>query len=240
MNGQTLKGTKMTKELETKDGGDAHLFGGHRLEVRAFTEGGEFEGYGSVFNEIDSYGDQIVPGAFTNSLADHKSRGTLPAMLWQHDPYRPIGAYTEMKEDSRGLWVKGKLALDTQFGREAHSLLKMGALNGMSIGYRTREADKDNGIRTMREVELWEVSLVTFPANKSARVEGVKLREEIDEVQTLADMERFLKQTFNTSNRAATAIIARTKALIDCDRDDRAARAKFKAEAEKLIAVLKT
>ena len=103
-----------------------------RLEQRAIGDDGTIEGYGSVFNVVDDWGDIIVPGAFAATLAAHKAAGTMPAMLWQHRDAEPIGVWTDMVEDSRGLRVKGRLVLEAPRGKEAHALLKAGALNGLS------------------------------------------------------------------------------------------------------------
>ena len=114
-------------------------------EIRSFalqiksSEDGPIEGYGSVFGVKDSYDDVIAAGAFAATLAAHKAAGTMPAMLWQHDPDKPCGVWDEMSEDSGGLKVKGRLALETEKGKEAHALLKMGALNGLSIGFISKQ-----------------------------------------------------------------------------------------------------
>jgi HK97 family phage prohead protease len=144
-----------------------------------------FAGYGAVFGNVDSYGDVIAKGAFSKTLTDSKRGGNWPAMLSQHggmlgNDMTPIGVWTEMREDDHGLYVEGKLA-DTERGREAYSLLKMQprpALNGLSIGYRATEwsmrAKPDEPRRTLKSIDLYEVSLVTMPANPKARVSSVK------------------------------------------------------------------
>jgi uncharacterized protein len=134
-----------------------------------------FEGYGSVFGVVDAYDDIVAPGAFRRSLAEWRTKKAAPAMLWQHDPHQPTGVWDDLREDAHGLFVRGRLA-PTQLGRDAHALLKMGALSGLSIGFRTRksETDNDSGLRTLTDIELWEVSIVTFPANDPARITGVK------------------------------------------------------------------
>lgn len=159
-------------------------------EIKAVDETGMIEGYGSVFGNADSYSDVVVEGAFERSLEEAKTSGRMPAMLWQHDPEEPIGVWVDMREDSRGLYVKGKLA-DTQRGREARELIKLGALTGLSIGYTTKkyEIDKENDVRRLTEIELWEVSPVTFPANSEARITGVKASD----ISTPKDFERFLR-----------------------------------------------
>lgn len=158
-------------------------------ELKADDEG-IVEGYGSIFGNEDSYGDIVAPGAFEETLAEAKASGRLPAMLWQHDPSEPIGVWTDMAEDKRGLRVRGKFA-DTQRGREAFNLVKMGALSGLSIGYSTVgvEFDDESETRTLTKVKLWEVSPVTFPANDRARITRVK---SVD-IKTERDFERFLR-----------------------------------------------
>jgi HK97 family phage prohead protease len=134
-----------------------------------------FEGYGSVFGVEDSYADVVLPGAFAATIQRAEETGRMPAMLWQHDPTQVIGVWRSMKEDARGLHMVGELA-DTQLGREAYALLKMGALSGLSIGYQVigERWNRENDVRELTEIELWETSLVTFPANTAARVATVK------------------------------------------------------------------
>jgi HK97 family phage prohead protease len=143
-----------------------------------------FSGYGAAFNNIDSYGDVIVPGAFADTLADAKISGATPSMLLNHggwgasaEDHMPIGIWSKMYEDGVGLFVEGKLA-KTQRGLEAYELLKMGAITGMSIGYRAKTFEArtkpEDPKRKLTKVDLIEVSLVTFPANGKARVSSVK------------------------------------------------------------------
>jgi len=166
-----------------------------------------FEGYGSVFGVLDSYADVVAPGAFKRSLKEHKAAGRMPALLWQHDPSAPIGVYDEMREDDHGLYVKGRLS-DTQLGREAYTLLKDGALSGLSIGFNTRKSKIDNetGIRTLTDVQLWETSLVTFPANEAARITGVKTDGVLP---TEREFERWLRREGGFTEAEAKAIIAK-------------------------------
>jgi HK97 family phage prohead protease len=137
---------------------------------------GLIEGYGAVFANLDRGGDVIAKGAFQATLAEHKAQGTLPAMLWSHNPDKPIGTWTDVREDAKGLVVRGQLNLDTQGGREALALLKGRAVNGLSIGYVPKRSERDpkTGSRTLKEVELWEISLVTFPMNPQARITRAK------------------------------------------------------------------
>ncbi len=182
------------------------------FEVKSVKDDGTFVGYGSVFGNIDSYQEIVVPGAFTESLAAQKAAGRLPALLWQHRSGEPIGIYTDMREDSVGLHVEGKLALKTTRGAEAYELLKMSALSGLSIGFNTREDsyDKVTGIRTLKKVDLWEVSLVTFPANDAARISAVKT---IESISTLSEAERYLRDAGGFSRAQATALLSRLKSL---------------------------
>lgn len=145
------------------------------LEIKALSDR-EFEGHGSVFGNVDLGGDVVVPGAFKRTLAEHKRSGTLPVMLWMHKMDAPIGVWQEMKEDSRGLYVRGELA-DTILANEVRSLLKMKAVRGMSIGYRVTDAGYDrDGHRLLKDIDLHEVSVVTLGMNPLAKVEAVKAR----------------------------------------------------------------
>ncbi|MDH2311438.1 HK97 family phage prohead protease [Methylobacterium brachiatum] len=147
------------------------------LEIKALKDSGEFEGYGSTFGgEPDAYGDVIASGAYADSLAAHKAKGTMPKLFWQHDPGEPIGKWVSAKEDDRGLLMGGKLNMDVQRGREAYALLKAGDIDGLSIGYRIKEysVDTDTGVWTLEKLDLIEVSIVSVGANESAVVQSVK------------------------------------------------------------------
>jgi HK97 family phage prohead protease len=140
-------------------------------EGLSVTEGTRIEGYASLFGDPDRGGDVVAPGAFAASLQRMANEGRRVRMLWQHDPAQPIGVWDEAREDARGLWVKGRLLDGVARAREAAALIEAGALDGLSIGYRTLRAVKtDKGHRLLTELELWEVSLVTFPMLPSARV----------------------------------------------------------------------
>lgn len=138
-------------------------------------EAGELTGYASTFGgKPDRFGDVIAPGAFAKSLAEHRAAGTAPAFLWQHRTDEPIGTWSELSEDERGLLVKGKLVLDTLRGSEARSLVKSGAVRGLSIGFMTREFERTGFGRILKDVELLEISLATLPANPDAGITDVK------------------------------------------------------------------
>ena len=145
-------------------------------------DGHRIEGYASLFGLRDQGGDVVEPGAYKASLDRLATKGARIKMLWQHDPAQPIGIWEEVREDDRGLWVKGQILTDIEKGREAASLIAAGAIDGLSIGYRTVKARKDDkGQRLLSELELWEVSLVTFPMLPDARVGEAKGQEpEVD------------------------------------------------------------
>lgn len=188
------------------------------FDFKAAGDDGTFTGYGSVFNIEDGGGDIVIPGAFAESLTSQKAAGRLPAMLWQHRSAEPIGVYTAMEEDAVGLKVSGKLALKTARGAEAYELMKMGALSGLSIGYRSRDDsyDRVTGIRTLKKLDLLELSLVTFPMNDASRVASVK--GSIEELKTIRDVEEYLRDS-GLSRAAAVALIARVKSLGRSDSD---------------------
>lgn len=129
------------------------------------------EGYASLFGEIDQGRDIVQRGAYASSLARLAAKGQDIKMLWQHDPAQPIGVWQEVYEDDKGLYVKGRLLDNVARAQEAAALIDAGAIDGLSIGYRTVKSTKnDKGHRLLSELELWEVSLVTFPMLPSARV----------------------------------------------------------------------
>ena len=158
-------------ELEHRTPGSSYLQ--VPFEIKQINEDGVFEGYASVFGVLDDQGDIVISGAFAATIAAKGADGI--RMLWQHHPHFPIGTWLDLKEDERGLLVRGQLVLVGK-GEEAHALLKAKALRGLSFGYSAKksEHDDENGIRRLIEVELWEISLVTFPANLQAGVTGVK------------------------------------------------------------------
>lgn len=135
------------------------------------SEGHVVEGYASLFGKTDQGGDIVQKGAYAASLKRLAARQGRVKMLWQHDPGQPIGVWDEVREDATGLWVKGRILTEVERGREVAALLSAGAIDGLSIGYRTVKAERDGkGKRLLSELELWEVSLVTFPMLPEARV----------------------------------------------------------------------
>ncbi|TYR32126.1 HK97 family phage prohead protease [Mesorhizobium microcysteis] len=163
------------------------------FEVRsAEAATGIVTGYASVFGgPPDSYGDIIAPGAFTRTLAEHKSESTTPAMLWCHRSDEPVGRWLELKQDGHGLFVRGKLNLDTQAGRETHAHIKGGDVTGFSIGFLLSEGSRkrnDDRSWTITDLDLWEISVTPIPANKRARVSEVKsLQSKSDLIEMLRE-----------------------------------------------------
>lgn len=185
------------------------------FEVKSVKSDGTITGYASVFGEIDSYRDVVVAGAFNNSLEKRyraKARKGIP-MLDQHDTRTPVGLWPidDVKEDNVGLLVTGQINMKVQKGVENHALAEQGALSGLSIGYTTELDDWDESgqVRILREVDLWEISMVTFPAGDSARITSVKAISGLD---TLSDCETLLRDAgFSKSETAA--FVSRIKAL---------------------------
>lgn len=199
---------------------------GVALEAKAIGDDGTFEGYGSIFGNVDSYGEIVEPGAFTQSLVDSRRKGSSVKMLWQHDPSQPIGVWADMAEDSKGLYVQGRLLKDTvpQAGA-AYALLKEGALDGLSIGYRVDKAaphpDKQ-GILLLKKLQLKEVSVVTFAANDRARVTDVKHMIAAGLLPTVREFEEFLRDAGGFSKSVAAAIAAKATPLLRGEPDVKA------------------
>lgn len=195
---------------------------------------GTFSGYASLFDAIDLGHDVVERGAFARSL---KARGAAGIrMLYQHDPAEPIGRWTEIREDERGLFVRGRLAEGVARSREVLALMKSGALDGLSIGFRAvrARADTKSGIRHIIEADLWEISVVTFPMQPGARVERVKGFFAGGRLPTTRQFERWLTREAGLTRGEARAVIARGYAGLKRERD--AAR----ETEEGLAAVIRT
>lgn len=185
------------------------------LDVKKFASTGEFSGYASLFDRVDLSKDRISRGAFRVSL---KARG--PAgirMLFQHDPFEPIGTWQTVAEDARGLFVRGKIAADTQRGGEVLKLLQAGALDGLSIGFKTKSSltDRKTGVRTIREADLWEISIVTFPMQPQARISDIKQRLR----PTTREFEQWLTRDAGLTRREARCVIAKGYSHLSGKRD---------------------
>lgn len=179
------------------------------MQFKAVEKTGEFAGYLSVFGNMDSYRDIVMPGAFAETLAEWNSKGRLPPILWQHRGAEPIGPFTKMQEDQTGLYVEGRLLIeDLQRAKEAHALMTHKVVSGMSIGFETigEEWDKNERVRKLTKVKLWEGSIVTFPANEEAQIQVVKSALVAGRLPDLQTFERFLREAgFSKSQAAAIA-----------------------------------
>lgn len=204
---------------------------------------GTFEGYGAFFANKDSYGDVIQKGAFKDSLKEWKAKKKMPPMLAQHGGWMmtdmdaiPIGKWESLSEDDSGLYVKGRLInLETERGKNIHGAMKEGVLDGMSIGYRAKEftygTKPDEPRRTLKKIDIVEISVVTFPANDKARVQSVK-----GDIRTIREFEDFLRDAGGYSRAAAKAIAAGGfKAADPRDEDDRPA---WDGELDRLLSTI--
>jgi HK97 family phage prohead protease len=162
--------------MEDKRGLQTREFGG-TVEIKSLDLHGRFAGYASVFDVVDHQRDRVRVGAFQQSL-----KARLPQLLWQHQWENPIGIIEEIFEDDRGLYVRGRLLMEVEKAREAYALLKAGALRGLSIGYQAKQArrDPDTGVRELLQIELFEISIVTMPANAQANVTVLKQAQPYD------------------------------------------------------------
>lgn len=178
---------------------------------------GRFKGYASKFNGVDSYGDTIKPGAYSAWL----ETGVMPKMFFNHDPYSvPIGVYTDVKQDDVGLYVEGKLTLSIQRARDVFEAMKAGSVDGLSIGYRLAEdgfePNEHGGYDINKFENVREISIVTFPADGAARISEVK-GESIDKINTIRDLEKFLRDSGGFSKCDSQHLVARVKALLSAD-----------------------
>ncbi len=199
------------------------------LEIKSLKDSGEFEGYGSTFGgEPDAYGDVIAEGAYSDSLAAHKAKGTMPKLFWQHNADEPIGKWTDAVEDTHGLLMRGKLNMEVQRGREAYALLKAGDIDGLSIGYRIKEysVDTDTGIWTLEKLDLIEVSIVSVGANENAVVQSVKAAKAVhDLTEKLKAGDRLTEREFETWLKGLQLGFSNSQA-------ERAARLHLKGQGE--------
>jgi len=170
----------------------------------------EFTGHGSTFNNRDLGGDIVVKGAFRASLERHRQAGTWPKMFWAHQPDKVPGKWLDIREDDTGLAVHGVLA-DTPLGNEVHTLLKMEAVAGLSIGFQTVRSDFDgNGNRRLIELELHEVSVVSQPMNQAAQVSAIKRHDFANAIANIRDYEVFCRSAYNLSRGAAKRLASKT------------------------------
>lgn len=186
-----------------------------QLTVKGVNDDGHFSGYGSVFNNVDLHKDVILPGAFDVSLKRHKKNGTMPAMLWQHSMRDVVGLYDEMKEDDHGLFLSGQLLIGENIPEadKAYTLMKHKAVNGMSIGFNIpkggEEFNKEDEVWEIKEVDLVEVSIVTYPANPEAQIATVKAA-----MENPREFERLLRDAGLSSLQAKRLMSGGYEALI--------------------------
>lgn len=211
------------------------------FEVKATDDAGQIEGYGSIFGNIDSHGDIVAPGAFKRSLEKRRAKGDAIPMLWQHDSRDVRGVWSDYAEDETGLKLTGSLVMDASTGPDTLALLRAKAVRGLSIGFVTvaDEFDRKTGVRTLTEVDLWEVSLVTFPSNGDAMLTGVKSAEEID-AMSITEIEQFMRQAWDAPRSEAKRVISRLKALTAEREARRVEDATKRAELERLLRRLKS
>lgn len=195
------------KNLEQK-------FVGHSLaEVET---DGTFSGYASLFDVLDLGNETVSKGAFSKSLQGKGVENI--RLLFQHNPDEPIGRWLEIREDSKGLYVKGQINLQVDRGREVHALMRDGAIDGLSIGFKTIRSrlEKGGSFRRILEADLWEISIVTFPMLPDARVEQVKAQSNLP---TTRDFERWLVRDAGLTRSQARTVIVKGFASLDCERD---------------------
>jgi len=188
-------------------------------------DAGIFEGYASVFNGLDSYNDTVLPGAYKNTLENRKD----VAMLFNHSSFRSdmpsrIGKWLSMSEDDKGLYVRGQLALGHPTADAVYASMKWGTIDGLSIGYAAKQFDMVDNVRNLKEIDLYEVSVVDFPADGAARVSLDSVKSEIEALKSIRDAEKFLREAGNFSLQSAKTLLARIKSL---------AREEIKDEIEK-------
>ena len=181
-----LRKVKSFKNLENKN---------IDFEFKSLDCYGKFCGYASVFNVKDSYNDIVLPSAFKNTLLKKNCKKDIK-LLWQHSPDKPIGYFEVIKEDPVGLYVEGKIMLDIQQGREAYDLIKSKSVSGLSIGYKVKDFEYDvNNTRLLKEIDLFEISIVTFPANEFSNITFCKSKNLEDVILEKIDMlEKFLEE----------------------------------------------
>lgn len=212
------------------------------LEIKAedIKEDGTFAGYGSLSDKVpDSYRDIVAQGAFRETLRNGGRNKNGVPMLWQHNRSKIPGVWSSMIEDNAGLKVEGKLALKTTLGSDVYEIMKMGAelgtfQLGMSIGYDAKEVefDKENRTRTIKRLDLWELSIVTFPAKLGAGVDTVK---GIEEAKTIREIEDALRESGHTKTEAQYIIEAVKTSLRESEKKEAEEKALRESEQEKFV-----
>ena len=213
------------------------------FEVKAANDGYTLSGYGSVFGVVDSYREVVDAGAFVDSIAQLKSKGRPLPMLWQHRSAELIGTWDldKIKEDTRGLYMEGNLLKGVQVAEEARIRALAKAVSGLSIGYYVREDSRDQvtGLTHLKKLDLVETSLVTFPANEDARVDGVKFALDRGRLPPVKDFEAWLRREAGLSQTQAKLVI--TKGFAELHRREVGAEnevAALKSASEDLAGLL--
>lgn len=207
------------------------------IDLKSVGAAGEISGYLSTYDELDQGGDIVVKGAFDDILTAHKQSGVTPKMLWQHDPSRPIGIWDSLHSDNKGLYGSGRLLLDLPLAKDAHTLIKSGAIDGISIGYRTLDFDRnEKGNRLLKKLQLVEASIVTFPMNTSSTVDDVK------NLSTIRDAERLLRDA-GVPAKFAKLIVSHgfdeAKAILNGQQRDAESEEELTKDAARLLAHMK-
>lgn len=208
-----------------------------QTEVKFTGAKGIFTGYASVFDGIDSYGDTILKGAYANVIAS----GRTPKMFENHKSWElPIGKYLRLAEDSKGLIVEGEFTPNHSRADDVHSAMKHGTIDGLSIGYRLKEGDSErNGAnRIIKNIsDLVEISVVTFPADDTARVDLTSVKSALDGIQSIRDLEDFLRESGGFSKGLAQAVLTRSKDLFVRDVQTDGLGEKATAELTRLLSI---
>ena len=179
-----------------------------QLDFKSMGEDGRFEGYASLFNREDLSRDVVIPGAFTDTLRERGAEGV--KMLFQHDPSQPIGVWRTLEQDAKGLKCTGRLLTEVQRAHEVIALMRAGVLDGLSIGFRVVQAvrDRRKGLRYLKKVDLWEISVVTFPMQPAARIFASGTNPFAGGTPSEREFERWLTRDAGLSRRQARLLIA--------------------------------
>jgi HK97 family phage prohead protease len=204
------------------------------IELKFAQNNATFEGYASVFGGVDSYNDTIERGAFANVVKS----GRMPKMFENHRSWDiPIGKWTQMMEDAKGLYVKGEFTPNHPRAEMVRAAMLHGTVDGLSIGFRMSKDDFEviEGRRHIKNVsELIEISAVTFPADSNARIDLESVKGELDSIETIQDLEAFLREAGGFSKGLAVAILARSKKILGAE-PKRLGDEKAMAELQRLI-----
>ena len=208
------------------------------FSIKSVADTGVVEGLVSAFGGVDSYGDKIERGAYSKSLQRLAESGRKLPVLYQHDPHRPIGVWRELRETDAGLFGKAELALEVPDAGMAHALARKGALTGISIGYEIAPggARNEGNVRVLSDIVLWEASLVTFPADLSARVTSVKDGGLLDQVELLVRAHGISGRMAKAGASALWRRISNQTDDIDAE-DEAAVKAILDASAARIAAI---